>query len=55
MNSVVLPGVNIGDNVVIAAGSVVTKNLPSNTIAAGNPCRFVREKEPYRGKDYGRS
>ena len=55
MNSVVLPGAKIGDNVVIAANSVVTKDLPSNTIAAGNPCRVVREKEPYRGKDYSKS
>ena len=42
-NAVILPGVNIGDNVVIAAGSVVTKDIPSGVIAAGNPCRVVRE------------
>ncbi len=38
-NVVVLPGVKIGDNVVIGAGSVVTKDLPSNVVAYGNPCR----------------
>jgi len=40
---VVLPGVTIGDNVVIGAGSVVTKDLPSNVVAVGNPCRVLRE------------
>lgn len=35
----VLPGVTIGDNVVIGAGSVVTHDIPSNTVAFGNPCR----------------
>ena len=41
-NVCILPGVNIGDNVVIGAGSVVTKDLPDNVIAAGNPCRIIR-------------
>ena len=41
-NVVVLPGVTIGDNVTIGAGSVVTKNIPSNTVAHGNPCRVIR-------------
>ena len=40
---VVVPGVTIGDNVVVGAGSVVTKDLPSNVIAVGNPCRVLRE------------
>ena len=40
---VVLPGVTIGDNVVIGAGSVVTKDIPSNVVAVGNPCRVMRE------------
>ena len=39
----VMPGVTIGDNSVIGAGSVVTKNIPSNVIAVGNPCRVLRE------------
>ena len=42
-NVVVLPGVSIGDNSVIGAGSVVTKNIPPNVIAAGNPCKVIRE------------
>lgn len=42
-NTVILPGVTIGDNVVIGAGSVVTKSIPANMIAAGNPCRVIRE------------
>lgn len=41
-NVVVLPGVTIGDNTVIGAGSVVTKDLPSGVIAAGNPCKVIR-------------
>ena len=42
-NSVILPGVDIGDNSVIGAGSIVTKDIPSNVIAVGNPCRVLRE------------
>jgi acetyltransferase-like isoleucine patch superfamily enzyme len=42
-NAVVCPGVWIGDNTVIGAGSVVTKNIPSNVIAAGNPCKVIRK------------
>jgi galactoside O-acetyltransferase len=39
----VMPGVTIGDNTVIGAGSVVTKDIPSNVVAFGNPCRVYRE------------
>lgn len=39
---VVLPGVTIGDNVVIGAGSVVTKDISSNTVAVGNPCMVIK-------------
>lgn len=39
----VLPGVTIGDNCVIGAGSVVTKDIPSGTLAVGNPCRVIRK------------
>ena len=42
-NVVVNPGVTIGDNVVIGSGSIVTKDIPSGVIAAGNPCRVLRE------------
>ncbi len=39
----VMPGVTIGDNVVIGGGSVVVKNIPSNSVAVGNPCKVIRE------------
>lgn len=42
-NVTILPGVTIGDNCVIGAGSVVTKSIPANSFAAGNPCRVIRE------------
>ena len=41
-NVSILPGVTIGDNVVIGAGSVVTKDIPCNVIAVGDPCRVLR-------------
>lgn len=40
---IVMPGVTIGDNTVIGAGSVVTKDIPANVVAVGNPCRVMRE------------
>lgn len=40
---IVLPGVTIGENSVIGAGSVVTKDVPPNVVAVGNPCRVLRE------------
>ena len=40
---IVLPGVKIGENTVIGAGSVVTKDMPSNVVAVGNPCKVLRE------------
>ena len=40
---IVLPGVTIGDNTVIGAGSVVTRDIPANVVAVGNPCRVLRE------------
>ena len=42
-NTVVCPGVTIGSNVVIGAGSVVTRDIPDWTVAAGNPCRVIRQ------------
>lgn len=44
MNVIVLPGVEIGSNTIIGAGSVVTKSIPANVIAAGNPAKVIREK-----------
>lgn len=38
----VMPGVNVGNNVVIGGGSVVVKDIPDNSVAAGNPCRVIR-------------
>ena len=40
---IVMPGVTIGDNTVIGAGSVVTRDIPANVVAVGNPCRVLRE------------
>ena len=37
-----LPGVTVGDNTVIGAGSVVTRDIPANVVAVGNPCRVLR-------------
>lgn len=42
-NVIVNPGVKIGNNVVIGSGSVVTKDIPDNMLAVGNPCRIIRE------------
>ena len=41
--AVIMPGMTIGDNSVIGAGSVVTKDIPANVVAYGNPCRVARE------------
>lgn len=40
--AIILPGITIGDNVVVGAGSVVTKDLPGNVVAVGNPCKVLR-------------
>ncbi|HIS68920.1 MAG TPA: sugar O-acetyltransferase [Candidatus Gallacutalibacter stercoravium] len=42
----VCPGVTVGENTVVGAGSVVTKDLPANSLAAGNPCRVLRPLSP---------
>ena len=52
-NVTVCPGVTIGDNRVSGAGSVVTKDIPSNVVAVGNPCRVLRnitEKDKLESK-----
>lgn len=56
-NVTVLPGVTIGDDVIIGAGSVVTHDIPSNVIAVGNPCHVLREiteadKIGFNGQDF---
>ena len=41
--AIVLPGVSIGDDTVVGAGSVVTRSLPAGVVAVGNPCRVIRQ------------
>lgn len=48
VNSIILPGVTIGDNVVIGAGSVVTRDIPSNVVAAGVPARIIKSIDEYK-------
>lgn len=52
-NVIILPGVTIGSNTVIGAGSVVTKDIPSGVVAAGNPCRVMREITQADAMEYG--
>lgn len=55
--AIILPGVTIGENTVIGAGSVVTTDIPANVIAVGNPCKILREineddmKYYYKGRE----
>ncbi len=44
MNSIIMRGVTIGDNTIIGAGSLVTKDIPANVIAVGNPCREIKKR-----------
>ena len=46
-NSTVLPEVSIGNNVIIGANSLVNKDITSNSVAVGNPCKVIKQKEPY--------
>jgi maltose O-acetyltransferase len=41
-NTIINPGITIGNNTVIGSGSVITKNIPDNVVAAGNPCKILR-------------
>jgi len=43
VNSTILPGITIGNEVIVGAGSIVTKDVPSNCIVAGNPARIIRQ------------
>ena len=49
--AMIMPGVTIGDNVLIAAGSIVTKSIPSNVVVAGNPAKFVCTLDEYIEKN----
>lgn len=52
----IMPGVTIGSNVVIGGGSVVTKDIPSNSVAVGNPCKVIRAiTEDDKKKSYDRN
>lgn len=51
---IVLPGATIGDNSVVGAGSVVTKDIPANVVAVGNPCRILREINEHDREYYWR-
>lgn len=51
----VMPGVTIGDNSVIGAGSVVTKDIPANVVAVGNPCKVLREISEHDREYYFRN
>lgn len=44
---IILPGVTIGENSVIGAGSIVTKSIPANSVAVGNPCKVIRKTDNY--------
>lgn len=50
VNSLIMPGVTIGDNVIIAAGSVVTKEIPSNSVYGGVPAKFIKSSDDYFNK-----
>ena len=43
VGAIILPGVKIGNEVIVGAGAVVTKDIPSNTVVAGNPAKIIRE------------
>ncbi len=47
-----LAGVSIGDNTIIGTASIVTKDIPSNVIAVGNPCKVIREITEADKTDY---
>lgn len=53
-NSIIMPGVTIGNNVLVAAGSVVTKSIPDNVVVGGNPAKYICTVEEYylRNKQY---
>lgn len=50
LNSIVMPGVSIGSNVVVGAGAVVTKDIPDNSVCAGNPAKYICSYQEYDSK-----
>lgn len=50
LNSIILPGVKIGDNCIIAAGSVIIKSVPSGSIVGGNPAKIIGQYDQYKEK-----
>ena len=50
-NTIIMKGVTIGEKSIVAAGSVVTKDVPANTLVAGNPARIIRKHEYRHGED----
>ena len=54
MHTTIIGGVSIGDNVIIGANSLVSKNIPPNSVVAGNPARVIRSLEEYRAKRKGK-
>lgn len=53
LGSIIMPGVTIGPNSVVGAGSVITKDVPEGTVYAGNPAKFICRTEEYAEKCYG--
>ena len=47
-----MPGVTIGNNVVIGGGSVVVKDIPDNSIAVGNPCKVIKKIKSDKAREY---
>ena len=52
---IIVPGVKVGKNVVIGTGSIVTKDIPDNVVAVGNPCRILREVSEHDREYYYKS
>lgn len=51
MRSIIMPGVSIGNNCIIGAGAIVTKNIPDNSVAVGVPARVIESIEEYMNKN----